>query len=130
MVKQEIRHVLKDYDVHVQIENKAGRSEFWTITDLAHKNLVVTLHFLDEQLYSIFLLNNEFYELTEPQFQFVLNALLTGKYELKINRHLKAIRSIQIFYEPENHYIYPERIHGAGGAGDYSSLPTSFTRKN
>lgn len=122
MVK-DTKSLLDNYNVKVVTEDK-GDTIFWTIQDSKRSVIPsITVQFVNNEIYSVTFLNNEFFELPDDQLHYVLAALLQGKYRIKTS----LLRKKWVVVPYGETLITPERTT-KHLPSDYEELPTSFTR--
>lgn len=127
MVK-DIQNILSKYSVNIDEETVDARSSFITADDTQKSLPSIQIHFVDERIYSLTFVNNEFFEIPDDDLFFVLQSILQGTYEVKKN----VFGRYSIKIKEANRYILPERLHKIDKNQQkevYASLPRAFSIK-
>ena len=129
MVSEQVESILGRYYVNITKQSD-GRSLFINVVSFDEPQLALTLHFVNEKLYSISFLNNEFFELTDEDLSLVLRHILEGEYFVK---KPLLFGKPAIYIKISKRKIIPERIHNDSLTEEslilYQTLPRTFSRK-
>lgn len=130
MVDEKIRDYTANYQVKLDTESNEERSKFVTISDLAQDIPPITVHSINDEIYSVRFLNNEFFEEPEQTLWHSLSAILAGRYRIKKVGFIFKKLSIMVDV-PEGGEVLPERIYSSKEfAKIYHTLPRPFSTHN
>lgn len=121
-----LKKYIDKYNLRIQ-EDIKGRSSFVTLTDSQVELPPIIVHFVNQRIYSVSFLSNDFFEIPDDQLYFVLESILQGQYKVKSSWFSKK----KIVIIPQgNHNIIPERVHDNGSGYPSEQLPSTFTQRD
>ena len=123
-----VKQQIAGYDVDINIKAKGDQSIFLTIRDRRGNAPPIIMQFVNQDVYAVEFLNNQFFELSEDELMLVLNTLLRGTYEVRRNLFGQG-KTIRVPNNINQKYILPERTMGKADKELYSRLPLAFTLK-
>lgn len=99
---ENVNKLVTQYDVDVRlVKHKSDRRSLVDIVSRCNDRIVIELAFTDGGLSEIYFVNNQFYELSDGEFEQLLVDLLDGAYKIRGASNKRYIVSI--------HGIGPER---------------------
>lgn len=121
MVK-DIETYLGGYKFDVEQSKQDPAVEFITVRDSVDERLEVTIQIIREELYCIYFLNNQFFEISESDLIECLNDILAGKYDIETRKTMRVITS--------TNSTIPERVEDDSNWKDvYENLPRPFEKE-
>lgn len=123
----EIDNITSNYDLVSEEAIKGNGSRFVLLkeTDNA-RPLELTLHYVQDNIYSVIFLNNEFYEIPQQNLIEAIKAVLSGSYDVK-KSFFRRQKSISI--NAKSGKIIPERVTDSGPFEEqYHVLPRPFKK--
>jgi len=121
-----VEDILEKLSISRTEEVKNEHVKFVTVQDRNNPVLKLDLQYVNNELYAIYFLNNQFYELAEQELVTCLKDIVDGNY--KVKRRLLIKRRPWIVTGSLN--TSPERLTSAMGFLDiYSKLPKPWSLK-
>lgn len=120
---ESIRKIIARYDVDIKlVEHESGRRSLVDIISHRNDKVVIELALTDGRLSEIYFVNNQFYELSDCEFEQLLIDLLDGAYEVRGAGNKRYVVS--------DHGIGPECMVEASKhhCDIYNALPMWFGR--
>lgn len=128
MVEDILDEIRKQYSVTLNEAESNTSVKFVTVVEKGKDPKVVSLQYVDNQLYSVTFINNEFFELTKEDLATVIMAILEGNYIVKRPLFRRPFIVIQ---RADGRKILPERLQNKhltlDDIGLYKALPEPFT---
>lgn len=124
MVDERLKKIISSYSLDVSVESNSNITHLVTLTSKSVKGLSIHIRYVNDQIYSVFFLNCDFFEITETDLYAVVESILKGSYRFKSTGLFKRRRYVQIIADK---FINPENINkDKEFIAYYGKLPAAF----
>lgn len=124
MVDSKLDGIIRSYNLDYTINRKTHSVEFVQIVSRSEPWLQLNVQYVNGDIYCIYFLNNQFFEIKNEHLYQVIKSILEGDYVIERSRIFKKY-SIKLKIGGTS--IYPERItSGKKYVASYLKLPIAF----